>query len=244
MDASMIESGKQFIQNFNGRKLELDDRSTYEKWALEFFHNKEFVSNPLLNISLQIDITEAYQHYNEKYKNIESASFTAYLMWNIVKCASFHPTFRYRKINGEWYIFDRLPLFAPIALGGDVRFRDMLLDPPIDQTLEDFFEYYRKVLEDIKADLNGELKIVDFHIWCNSWFVGNLPNIQFTGMKLHQSINENGRPFFYFGKRYKQADRLYIPLLIDFDHSNLDPFVISNFLEDFQKLIEGKELNK
>ncbi|WP_196885059.1 CatA-like O-acetyltransferase [Aureivirga sp. CE67] len=230
----------EFIEKYNGRILEENEISSYEKWALHFFHDKESVQEPYLQMTLQIDITEALKNYKENYKSISEASFTAYLMWNIVQAGKKHPFFRYRKIQGKWYIFEELPLYAPIAVGGDARFSDLSLEPFVHTKVEDFFLTYRSTQD--KLFSQAKFSTVSDVYWENAWFIGNLPHLQFTGFQIHSSSIKNGKPFFYFGKRYKQDSKEMIPLLIAFDHSNLDPLLLSAYMEDFQNLIEGKKL--
>ena len=226
-----------FIERYNGRKLTEEEKITYEKWSLNFFHQPNVVQEPYLQMTLQVDITRALENYAANFKHIEGASFTAYLMWHVVQAGKKHPYFRYRKIQDEWYIFDELPLYAPIAVGGDARFADLKLEPFVNITLEDFFPIYRNTQNQLFAQ--KEFLPLSPIYWQNAWFIGNLPNLQFTGFQLHTSAIKNGRPFFYFGKRYLQGGKQMIPLLIAFDHSNLDPYVLSAYMDDFQLLIDG-----
>ncbi|BDD11586.1 hypothetical protein FUAX_40180 (plasmid) [Fulvitalea axinellae] len=227
---------KEQHEKYEGKELKEGDVSQYERWALDFFHQKEFVQEPILQMTLQLDITEAYRTYSEKYKDNPDASFTAYITWYLIQTQAAHPYFRYRKIDGTWYIFANLPVFMPVAIGGEARFGQILLENPVKMTLNEFFASYRK---DIDRALLGEVfETLDEWTWANSHFVGNLPNLQFSGFQLHTPKDKSGRPFFYFGKRYTQEGKTMIPMLLAFDHSNLDPFVISSFMEDFQKRID------
>jgi chloramphenicol O-acetyltransferase len=231
-----------YIKRYGGRELDEAQRSGYEKWSLDFFHDKAIIADPLLQITLQVDITKALSRYREHYSDLDGASFFAYLMWHLVDTARRHPCFRYRKIAGKWYIFDEFPLVTPIAIGGDMRFIELMLEPPSQYSLEAFFNHYRNTLNQYvaeKSEPSDTFETVTPVRWLNSWFVGNLPNLQFTGFTLHKSAIDNGRPYFYFGKRYQSADLSYIPLLINFDHANLDPFLLSAFMADFQAGIEG-----
>ena len=234
----LIKEELAFIKKYNGRKYTYEERSTYEKWSLDFFHNKEIITEPLLQITLQVDITKALKHYDIHYKPIKGASFAAYLMWHVVHTTKKHPYFRYRKIQDEWYIFDELPIYAPVGIGGDARFGNLILEPSSLHSLDGFFYHYRSALSKLFDDSTFE--VLNPTIWKNAWFIGNLPNLQFTGYQLHTSVVSSGRPFFYFGKRYEQDGKLFNPLLVAFDHSNLDPFVLSAFMEDFQKSIDGE----
>lgn len=231
----------EFIQKYKGRLLREEDFSSYEKWALYFFHKQDHTRDSCLQVTLQIDITKAMEHYTRHYKQMLGASFTAYLMWCVVQTAKKHPCFRYRKIQGQWYIFDELPLSIPIAVGGDVRFADLNLEPITNTKLEAFFTEYRSSQDALFAQTDKKARTSGAY-WENSWFIGNLPHLQFTAFQLHKPNMENGKPFFYFGKRYMQEGKKMTPLSIYFDHANLDPFLLSAYMHDFQKLIEGANL--
>ena len=66
--------------------------------------------------------------------------------------------------------------------------------------------------------------------------IGNLPNLQFTGLNLHwRQSHISAAPWFYFGKRYWQNDKLLIPFAVKLHHSCNDPFVLNLLMEDFNK---------
>ncbi|MEL6535496.1 MAG: CatA-like O-acetyltransferase [Bacteroidota bacterium] len=231
----------EFLDRYAGRKLDMDSLSSYEQWALPFFHQQDVVKEPHLQMTLQLDITEALAYYRAEVKGMPGATFTAYLIWHLSQTTSRHPCFRYRCIEGEWYVLDNLPVFTPIAIGGDARFSETLLENVIPSTLAEFFPYYQGQLT--KGRSREDFQPLSNLEWGGALFVGNLPNLQFTGFTLHMSAFHMGRPYFYFGKRYTQQERDFIPMLITFDHANLDPFVLSSFMEDFEGSIAGKEIS-
>ncbi|MBD0404502.1 MULTISPECIES: CatA-like O-acetyltransferase [unclassified Flammeovirga] len=224
---------EELLQKYGGRKIKMDEVSSYEQWSLDFFHQKEIVREPNLQMTLQVDITEGYQYYQENLKQYEGASFTAYLMWTLVETMKKHPYFRYRKIEDEWYVFDNLPVFSPIAVGGETRFTEIIVEDPAQSTIETYFKNYKKCL-DYAFNRDGDFAPLPVMVWATAHFIGNLPNLQFTSFQLHASALDSARPYFYFGKRYQQGDQLLIPLSITFDHSSLDPFVLSAFMADFE----------
>ncbi|WP_109620976.1 CatA-like O-acetyltransferase [Sediminitomix flava] len=227
----------EILEKYEGKALTENDISSYEKWSLNFFHEPQIVREPYLQMTLQLDVTEALKVYKQKYAGHKEASFTAYLMWHLVQTQKAHPYFRYRKIEDKWYIFENLPVFAPIAVGGDKRFSDIVLENPLYLSCEDFFKAYR---EQIYLKKEGQdFSPIDEKVWQIAHFVGNLPNLQFTGFTLHMSAINSGRPYFYFGKRYVQEGKTQIPLLVSFDHANLDPFVLSAFIADFEQSIKS-----
>ncbi|HAA10453.1 MAG TPA: hypothetical protein DCE41_01675 [Cytophagales bacterium] len=227
-----------FLDRYAGRKLDLESLSSYEQWALPFFHRTDAVKEPHLQMTLQLDITEALVYYRKEVKPLAGATFTGYLIWHLAQTSQGHPCFRYRCIEGEWYILDNPPVFTPIAIGGDARFSETLLENVIPATLAEFFPYYQSQLE--RARNREDFQPLSNLEWGGALFVGNLPNLQFSGFSLHMPATSTGRPYFYFGKRYQQGDRDFIPMLVTFDHANLDPFVLSPFMEDFEAAIAGK----
>ena len=222
-----------FVARYQGRKMQPEELTSYENWALDFFHQEEFVREPYLQMTLQVDITQALATYRARFGDNEQASFTSYLMWHLVQTSQQHHAFRYRKLSDGWYLFDNLPVFAPIAVGGEARFSEVLLEDVAIQPLDDFFGYYRSVIK--AATFREEFAPLPHIIWACSHFIGNLPNLQFSAFTLHMPRMNFGRPFFYFGKRYQQGNPTMIPLTIAFDHANLDPFVLSAFMEDFER---------
>ncbi|MBB6462426.1 CatA-like O-acetyltransferase [Flammeovirga kamogawensis] len=226
------------LEKFDGKKLEMTDVSSYEQWSLNFFHDKNIVREPNLQMTLQLDVTKGLEFYASTIKKIDGASFSSYLMWCLVQAMKEHPYFRYRMIEGEWYIFDNLPVFCPVAVGGDKRFTEILVENPAHSTIEEFIVNYRnKIKQAFNKD--GDFAPLPPTVWASAHFIGNLPNLQFTSFQLHTSALDSARPFFYFGKRYEQNGQSFIPLSITFDHSNLDPFVLSNFMADFEKVLIG-----
>ncbi|OHX64715.1 CatA-like O-acetyltransferase [Flammeovirga pacifica] len=231
---------QELLNKYDGKKLDIQSLSSYEQWSVDFFHQKEIVREPNLQMTLQLDITEGYSYYQDNLKGKEGASFTAYLMWCLVQTMKDHPHFRYRKVENEWYIFDNLPTFSPIAVGGDKRFSEILVSDPARSTVEEYFINYKKEI-DKAFSKDGNFEPLPPTVWATAHFIGNLPNLQFTGFQLHQSALDSARPYFYFGKRYQRHTQMFVPLSITFDHSNLDPFVLSSFMEDFDKMMMNKK---
>lgn len=226
----------ELLEKFGGKKLIMNEISSYEQWSLNFFHQKDIVREPNLQMTLQLDITKGISFYDEQLKSLEGSSFTAYLMWCLVESMKKHPYFRYRKIEGEWYVFDNLPVFAPIAVGGPTRFTEIIVEDPAISPIATFFINYRSCVE-AAFNREGDFAPLPVLVWATAHFIGNLPNLKFSSFQLHSSALDSARPYFYFGKRYQEGGQTMIPLSITFDHSNLDPFVLSAFMEDFEKTL-------
>lgn len=230
---------EQLIRKYEGHLIDVEKISQYEKLALKFFQNKDVIRDPNLQITLQVDISNAMDYFNAELKKFEFASFTGYLIWCTVKAMDKHPCFRYRKIEGEWYCFNNLSVFSPIAVGGNNRFSDIQIENVAKDSLIDFMKNYKAHVNQALAS-QADFSPIHPLVWAASHFIGNLPNLQFTGMQMHSSVIDSGRPLFYFGKRYREGASWKVPLSITFDHSNIDFYILSAYMEDFNQLLAGK----
>jgi chloramphenicol O-acetyltransferase len=75
-------------------------------------------------------------------------------------------------------------------------------------------------------------------VWSLANFIGNLPYLQLSSLTLHRALPEVGRPLFHLGQSYNVLDREYLPLAINFDHANADPFIINQLLTEFSRLCQ------
>lgn len=218
---------EEILMQFGG--IEVDDASSYESWAMNYFHDKEIVQNPYLNMTVDVDLTDARKVYEKDYRAIQGASFQAYIIWNLLKALQEKSIFNTRKIGDKWYRFDNLPVFMPIAIGGDLRFKDALIYDTQGIDWPYFVKKYRQSID----NENNKLETLPQNIWSLCTFIGNLPDMLFKSFTMHHNKLNAGRPFFYFGQRNLDKDRLFIPMSITFDHANSDPFVLNQLLKSF-----------
>lgn len=135
------------LERYQGTKLNLDELSKYQQWAFRYFHNEEFVLNPNLSVTIQLDLVKPREVYERSFQSTQGASFQGYFVWNLVKALSIEWTFSTRKIDGEWYLFKNLPVFSPIAVGGDNRFKDVVINDVILMDWRKFCRVYRDSIE-------------------------------------------------------------------------------------------------
>lgn len=223
------------LDDFQGTPLNLDTLSSYERWALTFFHNEEEVLDPNVDLTLQLDTTSAEKQYHQKYHDPKKSSLTAYLYWCLIQAMKKHACFSWRIIDKKWYQFKNLPLTFPILVDSRARFNDILIRNVFSMDCDEFCMNYRAAIN--KAITRKKEWIpTPYDIWRLSIFIGNQPNLQFTALSPHIQKKKTGMPLIYLGRRYKSGHKLLIPFFIHFDHSNLDPYVIDLFLKDFQRI--------
>lgn len=226
------------LSRFEGEPLSLQGLSGYETWALRHFHDTLQVADPQLEMTLQLDINAALAAFDSSYAQAPGASLTAYLYWRLLQALELHPCFTWRRLEGRWYAFRNLPLYFPVAVGGRERFNDVLLENPFRLDWPVFCRRYSKTVASV-LQLRIPFDPIGSAVWDLAVFIGNLPHLQFTAFSMHRQAMPTGRPIFYFGRRYQAAGSLHLPLYVQFDHANTDPYVLNLFLADYQRLLAG-----
>ncbi len=227
----------EIIEKFQGYKLSRDDLTPYECWALNFFHDKSQISSPFLNVTMQLDITEARQNYLENYKPLTGASFTAFITWSLIKSLKKQDCFSYRRLNDEWFKFNNLPIYIPVLVGKEFRFQEIFLEDVMNSDWGKFSLVYTDNIEKIRNN-SDKFKVISPIIFNLATHIGNLAYLNFTGFTLH-GVDATGRNLFYFGKRTEVNSKLNLPLNVTIDHSTADPYVLNLLIEDFmQELIK------
>lgn len=202
-------------------------------WALDFFSGPD-LQNPHVDLTLQLDVTLAWA----RYQATEPAeSFFSFLVWHLAQTLAGHVSFNLRKIDGVWYRLGNPPIFIPVAVGGDDRFRSLVLEDVYRQDLATFSARYRDRLAHVRAEGEDAGANDAFRL---AHFIGNLSNLRFTGLTLHwRPAQMVGQSFFYFGQRYADGGRMLIPLSVRLHHSCTDPFVLNQLIEDFTARFEA-----
>jgi len=223
----------QILSKYKGRSLKEEELSHYVNWAMDYFHDENHVTDPYLTMTLNLDLTQARKVYENSYKAVEGASFQAYLVWNLSRALQKEWTFSTRNIDGTWYLFNNLPIFTPIAVGGDLRFKDVIIENSTELSWIEFAQEYRNEVN----NENAQLEILPQKVWALCPFIGNLPNMNFTSFQVHRNRLKTGRPLFYFGQRVQTTESLFVPLSISIDHANADPFVLDRLISSFQNYL-------
>lgn len=109
----------------------------------------------------------------------------------------------------------------------------MIINDVISMDWTKFCRVYRDSIENSNIDPGSFPQL----IWQISYFIGNLPYLNFTSFQMHRGTQKTGRPMFYFGQRHNFYERQTVPLSITFDHANADPYVLNKLMETYQNLL-------
>jgi chloramphenicol O-acetyltransferase type A len=228
------ESIQDLLLNYKGQILDLDILSRYDQASMSYFIDRNSVRQPRVNITMALDITNAYNAFQERARKRDT--FTSYLTWGLLASVRLHPHFSWRNLAGKWYAFNDLPVFIPVATGlSDNRLASVIINHVCEMDWDTFSEKYQYEIENA---CHGWINpFADILHWSVYYIVGNLPSIAFTSLTFHESGIETARPIFYFGRRYESQNKLFIPFAIQFHHATLDPILIDAFLADFLNLL-------
>ena len=225
----------EMLQNYEGKEIDLSSLPPYARCAIPYFATADNIINPHVQITIQLEITQALNQYRQHFKSTPGASFTAYLIWNLVQSMNKLKEFNYRLIGNKWYHFEHPPVFIPVAANGPDRFREVILEKVGKKTWKEFTVDYRNNINEAlagRAMASGNLSENVFFV---STIISNLPNIQFTSYQSMISKIRTGRSAVIFGKRYQLEGKDYIPLSITLHHSVVDPEMFNQLLKDFNE---------
>ncbi|MBD2654217.1 hypothetical protein H6G45_12130 [Synechocystis sp. FACHB-383] len=215
---------------YQPRLLTPEEREGYLDWSLDFFTDDHLLQIPYIDLTLQLDVTNAYGVY-QRHKS-GRGSFFAFLLWHWMQCLQNHWEFRLRYDNQQWYVLDNPPAMVSVAIGGKQRFSEMLLENVVQLNYKEFSELYSEKLAQIRA---GYYQRAEYDTFCLACIFGNLPNLRFTALSVHYRRETiQGQPWLYFGQRYQHNERLFIPLCFKIHHANTDPLVLDQAINQFQ----------
>jgi chloramphenicol O-acetyltransferase type A len=213
------------------RPLDDAEKAGYLDWSLDFFTDGAVQQDPFVDVTLQLEISDAYADYTALA--LPGLTFFSFLIWHLAQALQGQLDFKLRKIKGQWWVLENAPIVVPVALGGKMRFAELLLQNVSQQSLEQFAGQYRNALDAARAGFAPRMDPQTFSTAC---FVGNLPQLQFTALNLHWRKSEvECQPSFYFGKRYVQGERLMIPLSIKLHHACTDLLVLNSLIDVFRR---------
>lgn len=247
-------------------------------WSLGFF-SEPVLQNPHVDMTLQLDITRAWACYQQQPlahlppplsppapsprpaptqppeadeaggTGAERVSFFAFFVWHLAQTLARHPSFNLRCVGGQWYVLRNPPIFVPVAVGGDVRFRSLLLEDVYQQDLPTFLAQYRQQLA-LARSPGGTPPLAESAFGI-AHFMGNLPQLRFSGLTLHWRADQStGQSSFYVGQRYEEGEegkegkggkggkRMLMPLAVRLHHSCTDPLVLNELMADFNRRFE------
>lgn len=205
-------------------KQKLNLNTWNRKEHFEFFSQ---MTEPFFGVTVPIDCTFAYA----KAKELGVSFFTYYLHKTLVAVNAIEQ-FRYRIIDGEVYIFDRIDASATI-LREDKTFGFSLME--YSEHLEDFAETTKKEIARIQQTTG--LITRDFEI--NLIHFSAVPWVNFTSYSHARSFTfPDSCPKISFGKMMDENGKKTMAMAVHVHHGLLDGYDVGKFIELLQQLMD------
>ncbi|WP_460574399.1 CatA-like O-acetyltransferase [Flavobacterium koreense] len=203
-----------------------------QKLNLETWNRKEHflffkqMEEPFFGVTITVDCTKAY----EKAKEMGVSFFTYYLHKTLVTVNSIEP-FRYRIIDNEVYIFDRIDVSSTI-LREDKTFGFSQIEYSKD--LNQFAENTKKEITRIQSTTG----LFTREYSENLIHFSALPWINFTSFSHARSYTwPDSCPKISFGKMMDENGKKTMSMSIHVHHGLMDGFHVGEFVKLFQELM-------
>ena len=205
-----------------------------QKLNIETWNRKEHflffkqMEEPFFGVTITVDCTKAY----EKAKELGVSFFTYYLHKTLVAVNSIEP-FRYRILNDEVYIFDRIDVSSTI-LREDKTFGFSQIE--YSEDLNEFAENTKSEIARIQATTG----LLTREYSENLIHFSALPWINFTSFSHARSFSwPDSCPKISFGKMMDENGKKTMSMSIHVHHGLMDGYHVGEFVELFQKLMDN-----
>lgn len=205
-----------------------------QKLNLETWNRKEHflffkqMEEPFFGVTITVDCTKAY----EKAKEMGVSFFTYYLHKTLVAVNSIEP-FRYRIIDNEVYIFDRIDVSSTI-LREDKTFGFSQIEYSKD--LNQFAENTKNEITRIQSTTG----LFTREYSENLIHFSALPWINFTSFSHARSFTwPDSCPKISFGKMMEENGKKTMSMSIHVHHGLMDGFHVGEFVELFQNIMDS-----
>ncbi len=209
------------------------DLKTWER--REYFNYFGSCDDPYFGIVANVDCTIAYQTCKK-----HGYSFFVYYMFESIKALNRIENFRYRLIDGEVWLFDRVHASTTVGRS-DNTFGFALFE------YTENFEAFQKQAQEEIAEVqksqglraNDGAKMLDV-IHCTT-----IPWISFTSVKHEKNISRNESiPKIAFGKFFEHGGKKLMPVSVNANHGLVDGYHVGKYFELFQEGLNKKPVPK
>ncbi len=200
-----------------------------EGWLRED-HFKLFNSfeEPYFSINVDVDVTRAYSKAKEL-----GVSFYMYYMYCAITAINRHENFRYRAINNEVFLYDKIDV-THVVLRPNGTFGFGFV--PFMPTLEEFVALAKTETERILATNGLDMSIPHENIIHFS----AMPGIKFTGLTHARSFTyKDSSTKLSVGKVTEVHGKKMMPLSITVHHGLTDGLHVGQFIDIYQQLLNA-----
>ena len=181
---------------------------------------------PSFCVTFEVDVTNFYK--NVKAQNL---SFTLSMVYAVCKCGNEIENFRYRFLNGEIILFDKIDTAFTWLNPETELFK--VVNVPLQDNLKSYVEVAKKAAETQSEYFTAPLGNDVFQ--CSP-----MPFLTYTHIS-HTNFGkkDNATPLFDWGKFCAVDGKLLMPISVQVHHSFVDGLHIGKFADKLQKYLDG-----
>ena len=179
---------------------------------------------PAFCITFELDITNFLYRIKE-----ENYSFTMAMIYAVSKCANEIEEFRYRFIDGQVALFDKINTAFTYLDKETELFK--VVNVPMCDTLEEYVPLAVKTAQEQKEYFTGPLGNDVFQF-------SPMPWVSYTHIShTNSGKKDNATPLFDWGKFFERNEKIILPFSVQAHHSFVDGLHIGKLYESIQKYL-------
>lgn len=179
---------------------------------------------PAFCVTFELDITNFLYRIKE-----ENYSFTMAMIYAVSKCANEIEEFRYRFINGQVALFDKINTAFTYLDKETELFK--VVNVPMCDTLEEYVPLAVKTAQEQKEYFTGPLGNDVFQF-------SSMPWVSYTHIShTNSGKKDNATPLFDWGKFFERDEKIILPFSVQAHHSFVDGLHIGKLYESIQKYL-------
>lgn len=180
---------------------------------------------PAFCVTFEADIT----NFKSKIKE-QGLSFTMAMVFAVCKCANEIEAFRYRFLDGQIVLFDKVDT-AFTYLNKETELFKVVNVPFVD-TINEYCKTALQTAQDQKEYFTGPLGNDVFQ--CSP-----MPWVTYTHIShTNSGKKDNATPLFDWGKYYEKNGKIILPISVQVHHSFVDGLHIGQFVDKLQAFFD------
>ena len=199
----------------------IDEKSWERAMHCMVFRNSV---EPAFCVTFEADVTNFLNKVKQK-----KYSFTLAMVYAVCKCANEIEAFRYRFLDGQVVLFDKIDTAFTYLNTESELFK--VVNVQMQENMQDYVELAAKTAREQKEYFTGPLGNDVFQ--CSP-----MPWITYTHIShTNSGKKDNATPLFDWGRYYEKDERIVIPLSVQAHHSFVDGIHIGKFADRLQKYL-------
>ena len=186
---------------------------------------------PCFCVTFEVDVTNFY-----KQIKLQNLSFTLSMVYAVCKCGNEIENFRYRFLNGEIVLFEKIDTAFTWLNTETELFK--VVNVPLSDNLKSYVESAKKAADNQVEYFTAPLGNDVFQ--CSPMPFLTYMHISHT----NSGKKDNATPLFDWGKFRLVDKKLLMPLSVQVHHSFVDGLHVGKFAEKLQNYLDGYKLGE